>query len=236
MGYVRVGNSGLKVSKIVLGCMTYGNPSWQPWVLPLEESLPIMKHAYDRALTPSMLRTPTRTVDPKKFVDVFLKIYNIKCSSIVIMFKIFYSSTYIDVLEIHRLDRESPMEEIMKALNDIVETWEFRMVQTITGKHGWHKFISMQGFYNLLYRDEERELNPYCKPTGVGLFPLSPLAAAWHRLLWGGSLREGEMTPICGLNSKERIDQAVKGVKVLLTEEECACLEEPYLPKTISGC
>jgi versiconal hemiacetal acetate reductase len=116
--------------------------------------------------------------------------------------------TYIDVLQLHRLDRDVPMEEIMKALNDVLESgkvryigassvslfkcphsgtsitktskmaaWEFAMMQSIAEKNGWHKFVSMQGLYNMLYREEEREMIPYCKATGVGLLPWSPLAA-----------------------------------------------------------
>ncbi|TGO58943.1 hypothetical protein BOTNAR_0172g00180 [Botryotinia narcissicola] len=90
--------------------------------------------------------------------------------------------TYIDVLQTHRLDREVSLEETMKALNDIIESgkmaaWEFQMAQNIAEKHNWHKFISMQGFYNLLYREEEREMNAYCRETNISLFPWSPLAA-----------------------------------------------------------
>lgn len=97
--------------------------------------------------------------------------------------------TYIDVLQIHRLDRETPQEEIMKALNDVIEkgwvryigassmaAWEFQMLQNIAEKNGWHKFISMQNYYNLIYREEEREMIPYCQATGVGLIPWSPVA------------------------------------------------------------
>lgn len=97
--------------------------------------------------------------------------------------------TYIDVLQIHRLDRETPREEIMKALNDVVESgkvryigassmaaWEFQTLQNIAYKHGWHKFISMQNYYNLIYREEEREMIPYCRDVGVGLIPWSPIA------------------------------------------------------------
>lgn len=154
------------------------------------------------------------------------------------------------------------------------------MMQTTAEKHGWHKFISMQGFYNLLYREEEREMNPYCKATGVGLFPWSPLAAgvlthAWEdrsdpreqkdvflkllfrsgevaadkeivtrvqklaekkgvpmaQIAMGWVLTQGGMMPICGLNNKDQIDQAVEGAKVTLTEEECKYLEEPYVSK-----
>jgi aryl-alcohol dehydrogenase-like predicted oxidoreductase len=97
--------------------------------------------------------------------------------------------TYIDVLQIHRLDRNTPKTEIMKALNDVVASgkvryigassmaaWEFAELQHIADKHGWHKFISMQNYHNLLYREEEREMIPYCKATGVGLTPWSPIA------------------------------------------------------------
>jgi aryl-alcohol dehydrogenase-like predicted oxidoreductase len=97
--------------------------------------------------------------------------------------------TYIDVLQIHRLDRNTPKTEIMKALNDVVVSgkvryigassmaaWEFAELQHIADKHGWHKFISMQNYHNLLYREEEREMMPYCQATGVGLIPWSPIA------------------------------------------------------------
>ncbi|OAG33815.1 hypothetical protein AYO21_12089 [Fonsecaea monophora] len=97
--------------------------------------------------------------------------------------------TYIDVLQIHRLDRSVPREEIMRALNDVVESgkvryigassmaaWEFQELQNVAEKHGWHKFISMQNYYNLIYREEENEMIPYCNHTGVGLVPWSPVA------------------------------------------------------------
>lgn len=106
--------------------------------------------------------------------------------------------TYIDVLQIHRLDRETPKTEIMRALNDVVESgkvryigassmaaWEFQMLQNIADKHGWHRFISMQSHYNLLYREEEREMFPYCNETGVGLIPWSPLARGALCRPWG---------------------------------------------------
>ncbi|CZR53859.1 probable voltage-gated potassium channel subunit beta-1 channel subunit beta-1) [Phialocephala subalpina] len=339
MEYVRVGNSGLKVSKVVLGCMSYGDRNWQPWVIALEEALPIMKHAYDSGINTFDVADAYSNGRSEEIVGAFLKKYNIKRSSIVIMSKIYFRvdenrgpvdpvgqqtndgcqvnqvglsrkhimdaversverlGTYIDVLQIHRLDREAPMEEIMRGLNDVVESgnarylggssmaaWEFQMLQNVAEKHGWHKFVSMQGFYNLLYREEEREMNPYCKATGVGLFPWSPLAAgvlahSWQdrsdsreksdvflkalfrgreeaadkeivsrveeiskkkgctmaQVAMGWVFAKGGMTPICGLMNVEQIDQAVEGIKVKLTEEECKYLEEPYVPKAISG-
>lgn len=162
--------------------------------------------------------------------------------------------------------------------------WEFQMLQNIAEKNRWHKFISMQGFYNLLYREEEREMNAYCKATGIGLFPWSPLAAGvlthpWEdrsdsreqsdvflKALFRGReevadkqivsrvkevadkrgvsmaqvaiawvMNKGGMMPICGLNNKEQIDQAVGGVSVILTEEEAKYLEELYMPKLVLG-
>ena len=97
--------------------------------------------------------------------------------------------TYIDVLQIHRLDRDVNLVEVMRALNDVVDsgqvrylgastmaTWEFQKLQYIADKHGWHKFISMQNYYNLLYREEEREMIPFCRDSSVGVLPWSPLA------------------------------------------------------------
>jgi aryl-alcohol dehydrogenase-like predicted oxidoreductase len=113
--------------------------------------------------------------------------------------------TYIDVLQIHRLDRGTPRVEIMRALNDVVEkgwvryiaassmaAWEFQSLQNIAEKDGWHKFISMQNYHNLLYREEEREMIPYCKDSGVGLIPWSPVARGALTRPWGSrsTLRE----------------------------------------------
>jgi versiconal hemiacetal acetate reductase len=298
--------------------MTYGDQNWQPWVMPLEEALPILKHAYDRGINTFDVADTYSNGRSEEILGAFLKKYNIKRTSVVIMSKIYHRvdenrgpvdpvgqqindglqvnqvglsrkhimdavdasiarlGTCIDVLQIHRLDRDTPMEEIMKGLNDVVEmgkarylgassmaAWEFQMMQTVAEKRGWYKFISMQGFYNLLYREEEREMNPFCKATGVGLFPWSPLAAGvlthpWEdrtdtreqqdvflKLLFRGKevaadkeivtrvqklakkkgltmaqvamgwvFSKGGMMPICGLNNREQIDQAVEGVKV----------------------
>ncbi|KAL8712655.1 MAG: hypothetical protein Q9220_003186 [cf. Caloplaca sp. 1 TL-2023] len=106
--------------------------------------------------------------------------------------------TYIDVLQIHRLDRDTPREEIMKALNDVVDNgkvryigassmaaWEFQTLQNIAAKHNWHQFISMQNYHNLIYREEEREMMPYCADTGVGCIPWSPIARGILAKPWG---------------------------------------------------
>ena len=162
--------------------------------------------------------------------------------------------------------------------------WEFQTLQNIADKHGWHKFISMQNYHNLIYREEEREMIPYCNDTGVGLIPWSPIARGVLARPYGSrgeTLRDSSdkflqklyrdkeaeadkavvdrveevakkkgisMTavatawsltkgcnPIIGLNSKERIDEAVANVKVTLAEDEIKYIEEPYLPKKITG-
>ena len=162
--------------------------------------------------------------------------------------------------------------------------WEFQSLQNIAEKHGYHQFISMQNYYNLLYREEEREMLPYCAATGVGCIPWSPVARGVLTRPWDERattrensdsflkalirsretevdktvvdrleeisrkkgvkmaqvatawvLRREMVNPIIGLSSKERIDEAVEAVKITLTDEEAKYLEEPYLPKAVSG-
>ena len=115
--------------------------------------------------------------------------------------------TYIDVLQIHRLDRDTPPEEIMRALNDVVEsgkvryigassmhTWEFQNLNNIAKQHGWHTFISMQNLHNLVYREEEREMHPYCNYAGIGLVPWSPLAQGVLARPWNSTKTTREET------------------------------------------
>jgi len=115
--------------------------------------------------------------------------------------------THIDVLQIHRLDRATPKEEIMRALNDVVDSgkvryigassmaaWEFQQLQTVAKERGWHQFISMQNYHNLLYREEEREMIPYCDYTGVGLIPWSPVARGVLCRPWGERTTKREGT------------------------------------------
>ena len=231
MEYANLGNSGLKVSRIILGCMSYGSKEWQPWLLEEDEALPLIEHAYKVGLNTWDTADVYSFGKSEEILGKALKKYNIPRSRVVILSKCFFGvpqgekiesfselssnggplvnrvglsrkhildaveasvqrlGTYIDVLQIHRLDRETPKEEIMRALNDVVErgwvryigassmaAWEFQELQYIAEKHGWVKFISMQNYYNLLYREEEREMIPFCQNTGVGLIPWSPIA------------------------------------------------------------
>ena len=232
MEYVPLGNSGLKVSKIILGCMSYGTPQWVDWVLDEKASLEMLEHAYHRGINTWDTADSYSMGKSEEIIGKALRTLPIPRERVVIMTKCYYGlpeddsypliqdmfynegplvnrvglsrkkildaveasvqrlGTYIDVLQIHRLDRETPKEEIMKALNDVIEkgwvryigassmaAWEFQQMQYIAEKHGWHKFISMQNLYNLLYREEEREMIPYCHATGVGIIPWFALAA-----------------------------------------------------------
>ena len=241
MEYTNLGRSGLKVSKVILGAMSYGDPKWQGWVLDEEASLPLLEYAYKvgiRTWDTADIYSHGRS---EEIIAKAIKKFSIPRERLVILSKCYFGvtpedvtapigaasindgdmlnmqglsrkhimdavdksvarlGTYIDVLQIHRLDRATPKEEIMKALNDVIESgkvryigassmaaWEFQMLQNIAEKHGWHKFISMQDYYNLIYREEENEMIPYCNYTGVGLLPWSPIARGALARPWDG--------------------------------------------------
>ncbi|KAF7555454.1 hypothetical protein G7Z17_g2102 [Cylindrodendrum hubeiense] len=230
MEYVRLGNSGLKVSKIILGCMTFGSSKWDtsPWTLDEEDGLELLKTAYDNGINTWDTADTYSNGKSEVIIGKALKKFNIPRQKVVILSKIFnpvmdddsrppsvndgpmvnqmglsrkhvfhavdkclerLGTDYIDVLQIHRLDRETPPEEIMRALHEVVQSgkvryigassmyaWEFARLQYIARSNGWTEFISMQPFYNLLYREEEREMLPFCQATGVGVIPWSPIA------------------------------------------------------------
>ncbi|KAI9730378.1 MAG: hypothetical protein M1834_005888 [Cirrosporium novae-zelandiae] len=229
MEYTRLGSSGLKISKVILGTMSFGSPKWMGWILPEENALPILKHAYDSGINTFDTADVYSHGVSEQILGNFLRKYDIQRSKVVIMSKVCCEvvedetqpplnltndgeavnqcglsrkhildaaeasvkrlGTYIDVFQIHRLDRDVPMKEIMGTLNEVIEkgwvryigassmaAWEFQMLQNVAKEHGWHQFISMQNYHNLLYREEEREMLPYCKATGVGIIPWSPLA------------------------------------------------------------
>lgn len=230
MQYTYFGGTGLKVSKVIVGAMSYGSQKWQPWVVEEAEALPILKHAYDQGINTWDTADVYSHGDSEKIIRKAIEKYSIPRKNLVILSKCHFGvsedmsagmavvsnndgamvnqiglsrkhifdaveasverlGTYIDVLQIHRLDHGAPAEEIMKALNDVVEkgwvrylgassmsAWQFQHLQHVAEKHGWHRFVSMQNYHNLLYREEEREMNPYCRFTGVALIPWSPLA------------------------------------------------------------
>jgi aryl-alcohol dehydrogenase (NADP+) len=215
MEYTRLGNTGLKVSRICLGCMTYGDPKWREWVLPEEKSRPFIKQAlefginffdtadiYSKGVSEEILGRALRDFAPREQVIIATKVFQ-KMSDDPndgglarkhILDSIDRSlrrlqTDYVDLYQIHRWDDETPIEETLSALHDVVKSgkaryigassmyaWQFAQSLYKADAHGWTRFVSMQNHYNLVYREEEREMNPLCRAEGVGIIPWSPLA------------------------------------------------------------
>jgi len=222
MEYVNLGRTGLKVSRICLGCMSFGSPDVDPslpgrhtWVLDEERSKPFFKQALDLGINffdtanvyssgaseevlGNFLKTNTRRED----VAIATKVQGMMrrgpngqgLSRKAILFEMDESlrrlkTDYVDLYQIHRWDYDTPIEETLETLHDLVKAgktryigasstfaWQFSKALYLAEKHGWTRFATMQNHYNLLYREEEREMLPLCAAEGVGAIPWSPLA------------------------------------------------------------
>jgi 1-deoxyxylulose-5-phosphate synthase len=226
--YVNLGRTGLRVSRVCLGMMSYGNDSDRPWVLDEDAAEPIVKAAVDGGITffdtadvysAGASEVATGRLLSKYFsrdqVVVATKVHGAMgagendrgLSRKHILAGIDASlrrlnMDYVDLYQIHRWDSRTPIEETMDALNDVVRAgkaryigassmyaWQFAKAQYCADAHGWTRFSSMQNHYNLLYREEEREMIPQCVDQGVGVIPWSPLARG---VLAGNRTRSGE--------------------------------------------
>lgn len=228
MEHKRLGKSGLKVSRLCLGCMTYGAPDQgtHPWSLPEEESRPFIRQALDLGITFFDTANVYSDGSSEEIVGRALKDFvrredialatkvngatrrtdaNAKgLSRRAILREIDASLTrlqtdYVDLYQIHRWDDETPIEETMEALHDVVKAgkvthigassmhaWQFSKAQYVAKANGWTQFVSMQNQLNLLYREEEREMLPLCADLGVGVIPWSPMARGLLTRPWGG--------------------------------------------------
>jgi len=210
-----LGRSGLKVSRLCLGCMTYGSSKWRPWVLDEEAGRPFIRRALEAGITffdtADMYSHGASEEVLGRAVRDFAK-----RDEIVIATKVFFrtgpgandeglsrkhilqaidaslrrlGTDYVDLYQIHRFDESTPVEETMEALHDVVKSgkaryigassmwaWRFAKMQRAAERGGWTRFASMQNHYNLIYREEEREMIPLCLDEGVGVIPWSPLA------------------------------------------------------------
>jgi aryl-alcohol dehydrogenase-like predicted oxidoreductase len=231
MEYVRLGATGLKVSRICLGMMTYGSSAWRDWVLDGPAAEPIVRRAAEQGVTfydtadmysvgasEEVTGQILREIYPQRDDYVLAtKVYNPMgdgpndrgLSRKHILASIDASLRrlgvdHVDLYQIHRWDPETPIEETMEALHDVVRAgkarylgassmyaWQFAKAQHVATVNGWTRFVSMQPHYNLVYREEEREMLPYCQDSGVGVIPWSPLARG---LLAGGRSRAGQTT------------------------------------------
>ena len=215
MQYTSLGRTGLKVSRICLGTMTYGDPAWRSWVLSEEAGRPFLKRAleyginffdtadmYSRGVSEEILGRAVRDFTRRDAVVVATKAFypmsedpnDRGLSRKHLMSAIDASlkrlgTDYVDLYQIHRWDPETPIEETLLALHDIVRAgkaryigassmwaWQFAKSLQIAERHGWTRFVSMQNHYNLVYREEEREMVPLCLEEGIGVIPWSPLA------------------------------------------------------------
>ena len=324
MQYVKLGNTGLDVSKLCLGCMSFGVPGRgiAPWSLNEEDSRVIIKKAinlginffdtanvYSDGTSEEILGRAIKDFANRDEVVIASKVYfpmfegqNSKGLSRKSILREVDKTLerlqmeYLDLYIIHRLDKETPIEEIMEALHDVVKSgkaryigassmsaWEFSKCQYIAEKNGWTKFVSMQDLYNLIYREEEREMVPLCQDLKVGITPWSPLAkgrltrdvetitnrssndAAGARffpleleadriviervkeiaekrnvsraqiaLAWVLS-KDYITSPIIGSTKVNHLEDSVKALDIILTEEEITYLEEAYVPHDIIG-
>jgi 1-deoxyxylulose-5-phosphate synthase len=215
VGQVRLGKSGLHVSRLALGMMSFGDTSRRAWVLDEHAAEPIVRRAIEHGI--SVFDTAdVYAGGASEIVTGKLLRKLIARDEAVVATKVFYPTTagasggglsrkhilaaidaslarlrmdYVDLYQIHRHDPETPIEETMEALHDVVRAgkarylgastmpaWRLAQAQAVAERHGWTRFVSMQNHYNLLYREEEREMIPLCLEAGVGVIPYSPLA------------------------------------------------------------
>ena len=228
MEYVNLGRTGLRVSRVCLGMMSFGNDSDRPWVLDETAAEPIVRAAVDGGIT-FFDTADTYSNGASEVATGRLVTKMLSRDEVVIATKVFMPVTpgenggglsrkhilsgidasltrlgmdYVDLYQIHRWDGRTPIEETMGALHDVVRAgkaryigassmfaWQFAKAQHVADDNGWTRFVSMQPHYNLLYREEEREMIPQCVDQGVGVIPWSPLARG---VLAGNRTRQGE--------------------------------------------
>jgi len=233
MEYQRLGKSGLVVSRVCLGTMTYGSSKWRDWVLEEDESRPFIQRALELGINFFDTADAYSLGVSEEILGRALKDFT-RREEVVIASKVFFpmgdkpnqgglsrvhilnaiddslrrlDTDYIDLYQIHRWDAETPIEETLEALHDVVKSgkvryigassmyaWQFSKSLYLADINGWMRFIAMQNHYNLVYREEEREMLPLCRSEGIGVIPWSPLARGFlsgnrSRQDWGETSR-----------------------------------------------
>ena len=216
MQYVNLGKTGMKVSRLCLGMMSYGAKQWREWVLSEEEAKPFVRRALEAGINFFDTADVYSTGESERITGKLLKEFGGRRENVIVATKVHGQMSddvndrglsrkhildsidkslqrlemdYVDLYQIHRWDQETPIEETLEALNDVVRAgkvryigassmfaWQFLKSLHVSEEHGWAKFVSMQNHYNLVYREEEREMIPLCIDQGIGLIPWSPLA------------------------------------------------------------
>jgi aryl-alcohol dehydrogenase (NADP+) len=216
MEYVNLGSAGVKVSRICMGCMTYGSKRWREWVLEEEEGRPFLRRALEHGINFFDTADAYSLGRSEEILGKALEDFGPGRDKVVIATKVFHPmgddpnrrglsrkhirhsidgsllrlrTDYVDLYQIHRFDPLTPIEETLEALNDVVRSgkalyvgassmyaWQFERMLCAAERRGWSRFVTMQNHYNLLYREEEREMIPLCRREGIGILPWSPLA------------------------------------------------------------
>ncbi len=216
MQYVQLGSAGLRVSRLCLGMMSYGSRQWRQWVLDEEESRPFIRRALESGINFFDTADMYSLGKSEEVLGRALRDFGPPRDRVVVATKVFFpmsddanqrglsrkhimraiddslkrlGTDYVDLYQIHRFDRETPIEETLLALNDVVRSgkalyigassmfaWQFAAMLHTADRLGSARFVSMQNHYNLIYREEEREMIPLCRAEGIGLIPWSPLA------------------------------------------------------------
>ncbi len=259
MEYKRLGKSGLKVSRIIVGCMGFGDPSrgTHEWAIGLDEARPIIQQALEAGITTFDTANVYSLGASEEIVGKVLGELT-KRDNVIIATKVFspmgpgpkdaglsraaifaqveqslkrLETDYIDLYQIHRYDPNTPIEETMEALHDLVKSgkvryigassmyaWQFVQAQYVADLHGWTRFVSMQDQYNLLMREEEREMLPFCLDQGIGVIPWSPLARGLLAREWNAQTKRNEtdrFTKVLYAQAEEANQRIVETVKAI---------------------
>ncbi|MBQ8707334.1 MAG: aldo/keto reductase [Succinivibrionaceae bacterium] len=230
MKYVKLGKAGVEVSRLCLGCMSFGTPGEEngvfPWAKNFDEAKPIFRKAVELGINYFDTANVYQNGSSEEITGRLIRDAGLDRDEIVVATKVHFPMRqgrpnggglsrknimteidhslrrlgldYVDLYQIHRLDHDTPMEEIMEALHDVVKSgkaryigastmfaWEFERLNQIAERNGWTRFVSMQNQYNLIYREEEREMMPLCRDRGIAVVPWSPLAGGRTTHPWG---------------------------------------------------
>ncbi len=324
MQYVKLGSTGLDVSRLCLGCMTYGDPSrgGHQWALGEEKSRPLLRQAveaginffdtanvYSNGSSEEIVGRALKEFTQREEVVIATKVHGrmrpgpngAGLSRKAIMQEVDASLTrlgtdYIDLYQIHRFDYDTPIEETLEVLHDVVKAgkvryigassmhaWQFATMLHTSDANGWTRFVTMQNYVNLLYREEEREMLPLCEAEGIGVIPWSPLARGRltrdpdqttnrsetdeiGKTLYAASAEADRKVieelakiaaernlpraqialawvlakpvvsaPIIGASKPGHLEDAVAALDIVLSDEEIARLEAPYVPHAVVG-
>ncbi|MBR1617808.1 aldo/keto reductase [bacterium] len=291
MQYTKLGRSGVDVSRICLGCMSFGRPGKEngvfPWAKDYDEAKPIFKKAIELGINYFDTANVYQLGSSEEYTGRLIKEFGLNRDEIVVATKVHFAMRegrpngagssrknimaeidhslkrlgldYVDLYQIHRLDHETPMEEIMEALHDVVKAgkaryigasvmwaWEFERLNQIAERNGWTKFISMQNQYNLIYREEEREMIPLCQDRKVAIVPWSPLAGGRCAHPWGTKTKRNsidEVSPMVwnSTNAQDKIvvdnlEKISKELGYSMAQVSLAwMLSKPYITSPIVG-